>query len=74
MGIFQRLRAGLSFTEGPVTTLAVLSYLLVAAAVLYQDNLSAVPSARRQRGLNVSAAWADLHEVCGILSAHTAPR
>jgi hypothetical protein len=62
MGVFGRIKAALTFTEGPVTALAVGIYAVIFALVLATDEPSRVP--RRQGGLNLTTAWRDLHEVC----------
>lgn len=65
MGILSRLRAALSFTEGPTTLLAIIIYLSVFVSLLVTDELPAAPSTKRQSrtGLNLTTAYRDLHAV-----------
>jgi hypothetical protein len=61
MRVFSRAKEALSFTEWPVTALAVIIYAVIFASVLVTDEPSSVP--RKQGGLNITTAWRDLHEV-----------
>jgi hypothetical protein len=61
MGFFSRAKAALTFTEGPVTALAVGIYAVIFALVLATDEPARIP--RKQGGLNITTAWQDLYHV-----------
>lgn len=61
MKFWDAVSAVLGFRSVPTTVLLVLVYVAVFTTVLVTDELPAVPS--NQGGLNITQAYADLHQV-----------
>ena len=61
----------LGFKTIPVTALTLLVYAAIYIAVLATDDLPSVPSSKKQAriGLDLDDAYADLHQVSGLLSS-----
>jgi len=60
----ETIKKALAFRIWPTTICVAIVYAAVIVSVLVTDELPEVPSHSRQQGLNLTKAYADLHQVC----------
>lgn len=70
MALGDRIAAFTAFRTIPTTVLVLLAYLAIFTSVLLTDQLPGVP--KKQRGLDLNQAYADLHHV-GVASFPAPP-
>lgn len=63
MTIRDRIAAVLAFRVAPTTITALLIYAAIYVSVVITDDLPYTPSLSKQRGVNLDAAYEDLHLV-----------
>ncbi|KAF7322407.1 Peptide hydrolase [Mycena chlorophos] len=63
MQIVEGIARALGFRTLPTTVLTVAVYAALLSAVIYTDDVPSVPPPKGQHGLNLTQAYADLHEI-----------